>query len=215
MEEIQAEPFPQEGRVEVFSNFLRELNQVQGEGFNAPNPYQILEEACAKVATVPFFTDKDLENFKKVQEGAERWKNAAKTFTHNDLNPSNLIYQDGKLRAVDWASAGLNDPYFDLATISNWYFLGDELLKAYLERTPNEDELAHYHYMQALAKTLVGFGLLEHSIAMGLDFNALPQRGSLPSLSEFQSQLHKGDIQLNSGLAIYQFAILIIESIKI
>jgi len=37
--------------------------------------------------------------------------------THHDLNPKNIFFGD-KITLIDWEFAGLNDRYFDLATIS-------------------------------------------------------------------------------------------------
>ncbi|MDB4917166.1 MAG: hypothetical protein JWM95_4810 [Gemmatimonadetes bacterium] len=38
--------------------------------------------------------------------------------SHNDVNPSNIVYDGEKLLLVDWDTAGVNDPYYDLAAIS-------------------------------------------------------------------------------------------------
>ncbi len=37
---------------------------------------------------------------------------------HNDLNPMNILWQDNKPMLLDFEYAGMNDCYFDLATIS-------------------------------------------------------------------------------------------------
>ena len=46
--------------------------------------------------------------------------------SHNDVNPGNLLYDEGRLLLVDWDAAGLNDPYFDLATIALFHRMDDQ-----------------------------------------------------------------------------------------
>jgi aminoglycoside phosphotransferase (APT) family kinase protein len=42
----------------------------------------------------------------------------ATVLSHNDVNPSNLLYDGARILLVDWETAGPNDPLYDLATIS-------------------------------------------------------------------------------------------------
>lgn len=35
---------------------------------------------------------------------------------HNDLNPQNIFFQEG-VKFIDWEYAGVNDRYFDLASV--------------------------------------------------------------------------------------------------
>ncbi len=39
------------------------------------------------------------------------------TLCHNDLNPRNVLWQDGRVWLIDFEYAGLNDPCFDLAAV--------------------------------------------------------------------------------------------------
>lgn len=45
---------------------------------------------------------------------ALRWKPAARTGCHNDLNPWNVLRGVNGLRTLDWEFAGDNDPLFDI-----------------------------------------------------------------------------------------------------
>ena len=40
-----------------------------------------------------------------------------KALCHNDLVPQNILHDDGRVFIIDWEYAGLNDPYFDLASV--------------------------------------------------------------------------------------------------
>ena len=37
---------------------------------------------------------------------------------HNDLNPKNILFSEKNIKFIDWEFAGLNDLYFDLASVS-------------------------------------------------------------------------------------------------
>ena len=70
---------------------------------------------------------------------------AARVLCHNDLLAANRIRAGGRLIAIDWEYAAAGDPGFDLAAVIEGDGLGDdgalELLKCYLGRKPNADEL--------------------------------------------------------------------------
>lgn len=45
--------------------------------------------------------------------------------SHNDPNPSNLVYDGSRLLLLDWDNAGTNDPFFDLAAVSVFFRFDD------------------------------------------------------------------------------------------
>ena len=45
---------------------------------------------------------------------------------HNDLNPLNCIFSKDKLTLIDWEFAGMNDRYFDLASVSVEFLLNSD-----------------------------------------------------------------------------------------
>jgi len=51
---------------------------------------------------------------------------------HNDLNPKNLIFSNNSLKCIDWEFAGMNDLYFDLASVSVEFSLDDEMEEYFL-----------------------------------------------------------------------------------
>jgi hypothetical protein len=42
----------------------------------------------------------------------------ALVLSHNDVNPTNLVYDGEKILWLDWDTAGPNDPFYDLAAVS-------------------------------------------------------------------------------------------------
>jgi thiamine kinase-like enzyme len=41
--------------------------------------------------------------------------------THHDLNPKNILFHNQRVKFIDWEYTGINDRYFDLATIAAEY----------------------------------------------------------------------------------------------
>jgi len=68
--------------------------------------------------------------FKTLNSELEEAFSAIETFPkeivlcHNDLNPKNCIFSEEGLKFIDWEFAGLNDLYFDLASVSVEFNLG-------------------------------------------------------------------------------------------
>ncbi|MBL0170900.1 MAG: phosphotransferase [Gemmatimonadaceae bacterium] len=74
---------------------------------------------------------------------------------HNDLNPGNVLQDGTRQWLVDWDSACMNDPMFDVASTIHWFRLDDsrerDLLRAYFDRTPAAHELAKLELMKQVA----------------------------------------------------------------
>lgn len=68
---------------------------------------------------------------------------------HNDLNPKNILFSNNSVKFIDWEFAGLNDLYFDLASVSVEFELSvlDEayfLANYFLIDEWNKDKLEAY-----------------------------------------------------------------------
>ena len=66
---------------------------------------------------------------------------------HNDLNPQNIFFSD-IIKLIDWEYAGINDRYFDLASVCVEFGLNDEMqevfLKSYFECEYSLEKLEAY-----------------------------------------------------------------------
>ena len=52
-------------------------------------------------------------------------RDGRRAFSHNDLAPGNVLWDGSLVWIVDWEAAGLEHPYVDLATFSNFSSLAD------------------------------------------------------------------------------------------
>lgn len=102
---------------------------------------QILEKLHAiKVENKPM--DINIKNqTQELEESLETISNydAEYVLCHNDLNPKNILWHE-KVKLIDWEDAGINDRYFDLASVCVEFELNDEMqdlfLKSYFEDKP-------------------------------------------------------------------------------
>jgi thiamine kinase-like enzyme len=80
---------------------------------------------------------------------------------HNDLLAANRLRSGGVLWALDWEYCAMGSPWYDLAVTQCGDSLGevetDELLRSYLGRSPQSDELERlrdygrvYRYLELL-----------------------------------------------------------------
>jgi aminoglycoside phosphotransferase (APT) family kinase protein len=90
---------------------------------------------------------------------------------HNDLNPGNIIETQDRIYFVDWETACAGDPFFDLAEIGVFAFPTPdhrrELLEAYLERMPTEEERARAILMRVMALAFYTVAFLHVAVATG------------------------------------------------
>lgn len=56
----------------------------------------------------------------KALTALKKLQNEPKEFvlTHHDLNPRNILFHKNRVKFIDWEYTGINDRYFDLATIA-------------------------------------------------------------------------------------------------
>ena len=69
--------------------------------------------------------------------------------THHDLNPKNIIFTKNDIKIIDWEYAGVNDAFFDLASICVEFNLNEKkekiLLHYYLKKiTLNHQKKLEY-----------------------------------------------------------------------
>lgn len=98
-------------------------------------------------------------------------KNPINHSIHNDLNPNNILYDGKNFYVIDWELATTGDPFFDLATLVNFYQLNKTLekvfLEAYFNRTPTQKEWARYYLMKQVSLYYYGLELIYGSQNLG------------------------------------------------
>ena len=80
--------------------------------------------------------------------------NAKKVTDHGDLNPRNIFLHGEQAIFIDWEYSGSEDPFMDIGYLALRLTSTPEeellFLKAYLQRTPSEEEIKRYYLKKKL-----------------------------------------------------------------
>lgn len=127
----------------------------------------------------------------------------ALVLSHNDVNPTNLVYDGEKLLLLDWDAAGPNDPFYDLAAISVFLRMDEEtclkLLTAH-DGEPVSRLPARFAYDRRLVAVLCGVVFLRlahrngHAGATGDE-----TLDSTLALGELYPRMRSGALSLATG----------------
>ena len=94
---------------------------------------------------------------------------------HNDLLPSNLLFDGDRVRIIDWEYAGMGDRYFDLANFAVNNELGDAgelaLLEAYFAERPTARQVATLRLMKFMSDFREAMWGVVQTVLSELDFD--------------------------------------------
>jgi Ser/Thr protein kinase RdoA (MazF antagonist) len=128
--------------------------------------------------------------------------------SHNDLNPSNILWDGTRAWFVDWEVASLNHPFYDPATLATFLRLDEPSAHSLLEqlegRPIGDTERATFAALRRLVALLAGLTCLGLVPELGL----LP--ADAPTLAEFYAGLRAGqfDLQDPRGRGAFGLALL-------
>jgi aminoglycoside phosphotransferase (APT) family kinase protein len=135
--------------------------------------------------------------------------------SHNDINPSNMVYDGENLLLVDWETAGPNDPFYDLAEISLFLRMDEPTCQALLaayDDAPVSPLPARFAYNRRLVAAVCGSIFLRlarlagHTGATGGETIA-----STPSLGDVYQRMRAGSLNLATGEGQWCFGLALIR----
>ena len=134
---------------------------------------------------------------------------------HNDLNPTNFIYDGERLLVLDWAAAGPMDAFYDLAVLSVFLRMDEAtclgLLSAY-DGAPASVLPQRFVYSRRLAAALAGTMQLfiarqmKHPGATGAE-----TLDSTPSLGEFYQRMRTGELKVGTADGQWAFGLALLK----
>jgi aminoglycoside phosphotransferase (APT) family kinase protein len=135
--------------------------------------------------------------------------------SHNDLNPSNIVYDGERLLLLDWDAAAPNDPHYDLAVVALFLRMDEAtclgLLAAH-DGAPVAAPPAAFTYNRRLAGVLAGANFLNlarqsgHAGATGAE-----TLDSTPSLADFYQRMRAGEVNLATGDGQWAFGLSLVK----
>jgi aminoglycoside phosphotransferase (APT) family kinase protein len=136
--------------------------------------------------------------------------------SHNDVNPTNVVYDGEHLLLLDWDAAGPNDPLFDLAAISVFLRMEDEACRKLLaahDRAPVSALPVRFAYNQRIVAVMCGVMFLNlargsgHAGATGAETIE-----STHSLGEIYQRMRAGELSIASPEGLWQFGLALVKA---
>jgi len=135
--------------------------------------------------------------------------------SHNDMNPSNLVFDGERLLLIDWDMAGPNNPFHDLATVAMFLRMDDAtasaLIAAY-DGTPRAPLPAAFVYARRFVAVLCATILLDLARQAGHAGGDLPAE-SAPTLLGVHGLMGMGALDPNSAEGAWAFALALIRTV--
>jgi aminoglycoside phosphotransferase (APT) family kinase protein len=191
---LQALPIPREAPVRDPRAFLAQLSRGLQPGLPLP---AFAAQAIARAL------------------GEEPPADRARVLGHNDLNPTNFVYDGQAIVLLDWAFAGAIDPSYDLATLALFLRMDQgacqALLAAYDERplAPLPGSFLYHRRLVAALAGTAGLSIarqLKHPGATGAETLA----STLP-LGEFYQRLRTGEAKLGTPDGQWLFGLALLK----
>ncbi|WP_073086757.1 phosphotransferase [Chitinophaga jiangningensis] len=143
------------------------------------------------------------------------WQDADMVFSHNDLNPSNILCDGKELWIIDWDTAFLNDRYIDLAGVANFFIHSPEqeaiFLNTYFGEV-SEYQAARFYVMRQISRIIYSLMMLQlaarnkpEAVDQEMEGISLREVGPLIgsgrlSLATYEGQLMYGKALMNEAV---------------
>lgn len=209
-------PQTREAALDLLGRTVRRIHALPlPEGARMRPPREFLGEArdglLANFA-LPSFADEAIRRVRDVEPpDSER----PLVMSHNDLNPTNLIYNGESILLLDWATAGPMDPFYDLAVLAVFLRMDAatslRMLTAYDEK-PHTELPMRFIYDRCLAATLAG--TMQLYIARQLNHPGATGTETLeatPTLGEFYQQMRSGTFTIGTPEGQWAFGLSLIK----
>lgn len=146
------------------------------------------------------------------------WNDPERVFSHNDLNPSNVLCDGERIWIIDWNTSYLNDRYIDLANAANFFVHTEEqeraFLSAYFDGPADAYKAARFYIMRQVGRIIYSMLMFQlaaqgkpkdyvHNQEMeGITLKELyPQMGAGKiSLATYEGQFMYGKALLNEAV---------------
>jgi len=139
----------------------------------------------------------------------------APVLSHNDVNPTNLVYDGEDLLLLDWDTAGPNDPFYDLAAIAVFLRMDEATclrLLALHDAVPASTLPAGLAYHRRLVAVLCGTAFL-HLARLAGHGGATGQEtlDATPALGEFYERMWSGELSISTAEGKWWFGLALIK----
>ncbi len=137
----------------------------------------------------------------------------ALVMSHNDVNPSNLVFDGVRIMLLDWQAAAPNSPLYDLATVAMFFRMDDaaclELIAAHND-APLGALPEQFRYYRRCAAILSGTAALLGPLSRGHVARDVTI-DETPALAELYQQMRDGTFDLRSASGQWSFGLALVK----
>jgi hypothetical protein len=148
----------------------------------------------------PGLLDPHVEGLARIRESYS-WDASTHVSSHNDPNPTNILFDGERLWLIDWETSYRNDPLVDIAIMTANHApnpeLEDTLLQSWLGRPPDQLLRARLVLVRQMTR-LYYAGIL---LATTLAGSEPPTDLAAPSPAEFRDMIASGQLKPGTGEA--------------
>lgn len=205
-----AQPHTREQALSLLGKLLRRVHDAPPPAGAVRSDGRVfLEQLWAGLTAGPPLPGFVSDTVRRVLDEPVPGHDRAPCLSHNDVNPTNLAYDGEQLLLLDWDTAGVNEPFYDLATIAVFLRMDEPTCRRLIalhDERPEAELAARFRYDRRLVAALCGSMFLHlarqgghvGSHAAGSDAPGKDTADSAPSLGDFYQRLRSGALSLAS-----------------
>ena len=208
-------PATRERAIELLGRTLRRVHDLPlPAGASRTSPREFLATTWAAVdgtIALPSFV---VDAVQRALSDESRVAEHALVFSHNDVNPSNLVYDGERLLVLDWDTSGANEPYYDLGAISVFLRLDDlscQRLIAAHNDTEVTDLPADFIRCRRLAAVFCGTTFMRLASFGGVAGSSSETLESAPMLIDLYQRMRAGTLNIASAEGQWLFGLALVK----
>jgi thiamine kinase-like enzyme len=188
---------------------LRKVHELPiAEGAAPATPRAHLERFAATLATMAVPELVRTAQERALAEPLPPLERALAT-SHNDVNPSNLVWDGDRVLLLDWDTAAPNDPLYDLAAIAMFLRMDDDACRALLEAHDGVAPgalPARFAYWRRMVAAMCGSIFLALARQRGYAGD-----GEGTTLAEAYAQMRAGTLSVATGEGQWAFGLALLR----